>query len=165
MGTATVSRSADMMSPKNWSSIPLIQSTYLGGSGDDYANAIAVSGGNVYLTGYTSSTDFPGTVGGAQPASGGGIDSFVTLLSGDLKTLIQSTYLGGSGDDYANALTVSGGNVYVTGYTSSTDFPGHRQWRPAGLRRRERWERCFCRPFERGFKDADPVHLSRRKRK
>ena len=105
---------------------PLIQSTYLGGTGSDYAYSLAVSGGNVYVAGQTnSSTDFPGTSGG--PAFGGGNnDGFVSLLSADLTTLVQSTYLGGSGSDVINAITVSGenGNVYVAGQTYSTDFPG-----------------------------------------
>ena len=50
---------------------PLIQSTYLGGNDYDYAYSMAVSGGNVYVAGYTDSSNFPGTSGGAQPANGG----------------------------------------------------------------------------------------------
>jgi hypothetical protein len=103
----------------------LVQSTYLGGTDNDVAWAIAVSGGNVYLAGGTYSTNFPGTAGGAQPAYGGGsIDAFVSLLNSDLKTLIQSTYLGGNNTDGANSLAVSGGNVYVAGSTYSNNFPG-----------------------------------------
>ena len=91
---------------------------------DDDANSMAVSGGNVYVAGYTSSTNFPGTSGGAQPAlDGGALDAFVSLLSADLKQLVQSTYLGGNNYDYANSIAVSGGNVYVAGYTDSTNFP------------------------------------------
>ena len=64
------------------------------------AYSMVVSGGNVYVAGYTDSTNFPGTSGGAQPAYGGGYyDAFVSLLSADLKQLVQSTYLGGNGDD------------------------------------------------------------------
>ena len=75
----------------------LVQSTYLGGNGSDMPYSMVVSGGNVYVAGYTYSTNFPGTSGGAQPAFGGGsADAFVSLLSADLKQLVQSTYLGGN---------------------------------------------------------------------
>ena len=108
---------------------PLIQSTYLGGNNYDQANALVVADGDVLVAGWTSSTNFPGTNGGAQAAhaaDGGGRDAFVSRLSGDLKTLRQSTYLGGSGDDYAYPLAVDSttGDVLVAGYTTSTDFPG-----------------------------------------
>ncbi len=109
----------------------LRQSTYLGGTGQDYALALAIDAatGDVVVGGATSwSTDFPGTQGGAQPAYGGGFqDAFVARLSGDLKTLRQSTYLGGTGQDYALALAIDAatGDVVVGGATSwSTDFPG-----------------------------------------
>ena len=108
---------------------PLIQSTYLGGNNYDQANALVVADGDVLVAGWTSSTNFPGTNGGAQAAhaaDGGGRDAFVSRLSGDLKTLRQSTYLGGSGDDYAYPLAVDSttGDVLVAGYTYSTNFPG-----------------------------------------
>ena len=110
---------------------PLLQATYLGGSGDDLALAIAVSGGNVYVAGGTYSTDFPGTAGGYQmshASDGGGEDVFVAKLSGDLRTLTQATYLGGTGpgpSEVAYAIAVDGnGNVFVAGVTACTDFPG-----------------------------------------
>ena len=102
---------------------PLIQSTYLGGNKWDVANSIAVSGGNVYVTGWTYSSNFPVTAGVVQPGSGGYPDAFVSLLTADLKHLVQSTYLGGSGEDRANSMAISGGNVYVTGWTDSINFP------------------------------------------
>ena len=87
--------------------------------------SFAVSGENVYAAGWTDSSSFPGTTGGAQPAHGGGFeDGFVSLLSGDLKNLIQSTYLGGSGKDTIYSLAVSAGNVYAAGNTGSSPFPG-----------------------------------------
>ncbi|MFN3711941.1 MAG: SBBP repeat-containing protein, partial [Alishewanella aestuarii] len=102
--------------------------TYLGGSGwGTTAYAIALdSFGNVYVAGETKSDNFPGTSGGAQQKHGGGFsDAFVAKLSNDLKTLIQATYLGGSGNDIAYAITLdSSGNVFVAGYTNSDDFPG-----------------------------------------
>jgi hypothetical protein len=109
----------------------LLFATYLGGGGDDRASGLALDGdGNIYLTGSTSSADFP-TVNAIQPAHGGGSDAFVTELVSDGSALVYSTYLGGSGNEnpYMNgvnsgALAVdAAGNVTVTGTTASTDFP------------------------------------------
>jgi hypothetical protein len=106
----------------------LAYSTYLGGSNDDYGNAIAVdSSGNAYVTGQTLSTDFP-TVNALQATcascSSGLIDAFVAKLNSAGSALVYSTYLGGSGVDGANGIAVdSSGNAYVTGSTNSTDFP------------------------------------------
>lgn len=102
---------------------PVIQATYLGGTGNDSASAIAVSGQTVYVAGSTGSTDFPGTAGGAQPAIKALNDSYVALLTSDLKTLIQATYFGGSGNDGTAAIAVSGNKIYVAGSTTSTDLP------------------------------------------
>jgi hypothetical protein len=105
----------------------LEQSTYLGGSQfeDLYAMAIAPTG-EVLVAGSTSSTQFPGTAGGAQPvAAGGGNDGFVARLSADLRTLAQSTYLGGAGYNVVQALTIApSGDVLAGGYTDSIHFPG-----------------------------------------
>lgn len=107
---------------------PLLQATYLGGSGAEDATALAVAPGtgDVYVTGQTASIGFPGTAGGAQPSKGGDADAFVARLSPSLTTLLQTTYLGGSGFDRATAVAVSPrtGDVYVAGYTYSTDLPG-----------------------------------------
>jgi uncharacterized repeat protein (TIGR01451 family) len=106
----------------------LVHTTYLGGGGFDRPTAIAVSPrtGDVYVAGYTYSTDLPATSGAAQAASGGGGDAFVARLSGDLTTLRRVTYLGGGGADFAHALALAPGtgDVYVAGYTSSNDLPG-----------------------------------------
>jgi hypothetical protein len=104
----------------------IVQSTYLGGNGTDYATSIAIdSEGNVYVAGETWSTDFPGTTGGAQPSFGGGGNAFVAKFNPTLTSIVQSTYLGGNGTDSATSIAIgSGGNVYVTGATASTDFPG-----------------------------------------
>ncbi len=103
---------------------PLLQSTYLGGSGNDQAYALAVTADAVYVAGSTESADFPGTAGGMGTYHPGGRDVFVAKLGLDLRTLIQATYLGGSGDDDAYALAVTPNAVYVAGRTQSTDFPG-----------------------------------------
>ncbi|WP_374008261.1 IPTL-CTERM sorting domain-containing protein [Delftia lacustris] len=107
---------------------PLLQSTYLGGSGSDVVKAIAIDtvSGDVLVGGDTASGDFPGTAGGAQLSLGGRTDGFVARLSGDLKTLRQSTFLGGSNLDYFGALAIDQktGDVLVGGYTYSNSFPG-----------------------------------------
>src|ERR1019366_4342171 len=104
---------------------PLIYSTFLGGSGYDQGNGIAVdSSGNAYVTGTTSSTDFP-TMNPLQPTYGGGQwDAFVTKFNPTGSALVYSTYLGGSGNDYGYGIALDGAdNAYVTGNTNSTDFP------------------------------------------
>jgi hypothetical protein len=106
----------------------LTQATYLGGSGSDNAFAIAIqpTTGDVYVAGRTDSSNFPGTAGGAQPATGGGEDAFVARLPSTLTLLSQATYLGGSSGDFAFALAIhpGTGDVYVTGRASSSNFPG-----------------------------------------
>ncbi|MGA8089261.1 MAG: SBBP repeat-containing protein, partial [Terracidiphilus sp.] len=99
-------------------------STYLGGSDGDSGQGIAVdSRGNAYVTGYTSSTDFP-TVKPVQASNRGDFDAFVAKLNPDGSALVYSTYLGGSGVDYGYGIAVdSVGNAYVTGRSYSTDFP------------------------------------------
>jgi hypothetical protein len=102
------------------------QSTYLGGRYDDRALALAIhpTTGEVYVTGWTSSDNFPRTTGGAQGSRGGSLDAFVARLNSNLTQILQSTYLGGSGSDTAFALAISStGEVYVVGYTYSTNFP------------------------------------------
>jgi len=113
----------------NSSLTQILQSTYLGGNSGDYARALAIhpKTGEVYVAGVTDSTDFPDTTGGAQTSYGGGrYDAFVTRLNSSLTQILQSTYLGGSGDDDAYALAIhpTTGDVYVAGETKSTNFPG-----------------------------------------
>ena len=103
----------------------LVYSSYLGGNGADEGRGIAVdAAGNAYVTGDTSSTDFPVTPCAYQTSRGGLYDSFVAKLSADGASLIYCTYLGGSNQDFAYGIAVDGsGNAYVTGSTESTDFP------------------------------------------
>jgi hypothetical protein len=102
----------------------LSYSTYLGGSSWDRGKGIAVdSSGNAYVTGRTSSSDFP-TQNPYQGTGAGDYDTFITKLSSSGSTLSYSTYLGGSDEDNGFGIAVdSSGNAYVTGWTESTDFP------------------------------------------
>ncbi len=103
----------------------LLASTRLGGASSDRAESITLDQtGNVYLTGVTSSTDFPTTLGAYDEVSSDGSDAFVSKLNSNLTTLLFSTYLGGSESDIAYSLMLDqSGSVYVTGFTLSTDFP------------------------------------------
>jgi uncharacterized protein (TIGR03437 family) len=102
----------------------VVYSSYLGGSARDQANAIAADGaGNAYITGQTSSSDFP-TVNAEQGKLTGSSNVFVSKLSADGSQLIYSTFLGGTNTDIATGIAVdSAGNALVTGWTESTDFP------------------------------------------
>ncbi len=82
------------------------------------------SSGNAYVTGQTSSTNFP-TMNPLQPHyGGGGDDVFVAEVNPSGSALVYSTYLGGSDTDMGNGIAVdSSGNAYVTGQTFSKDFP------------------------------------------
>ena len=101
----------------------LVYSTYLGASGDDVGKGIAVDGaGNTYVTGNTNSIDFP-TKNPFQGKFGGNFDAFVTKLNAEGSALVFSTYLGGSGSDLSSGIAFGAGNAYVTGYTTSTNFP------------------------------------------
>jgi len=106
----------------------IVYSTYLGGSGVDDGFGIAVDGaGNAYVAGSTASTTFPGVnAGSIQPANGGGSsDAFVTEINSAGTAIVYSTFLGGSLEDQAKGIAVDGaGDVYVTGQTASTTFPG-----------------------------------------
>jgi hypothetical protein len=145
-GAATTAYLAEF-NPNLSGSASLLYCTYLGGTGGDGGTGIAVDGaGNAYLTGTTSSTDFPTTTGVYQPRSAGGQDVFVARINPALSgaaSLVYSTYLGGSGYDgvsvtglYASGqgtylfqyngpgIAVDGsGCAYVTGTTRSANFP------------------------------------------
>ncbi len=99
-------------------------STYLGGSLNDLASAIAVdTSGNAYVTGKTSSLDFP-TASPIFGAISGLDDAFVTKIDTSGSSLVYSTFLGGSQDDLASGIAVdTSGSAYVIGRTGSADFP------------------------------------------
>jgi PKD repeat protein len=102
----------------------LVYSTYLGGSDGEVGRAIAVDGaGSAYVTGETSSANFP-TLNPYQGTNRGGVDAFVTKLSSGGNSLVYSTFLGGTYDERGYGIAVDGsGAAYVTGQTRSTDFP------------------------------------------
>jgi len=102
----------------------LVYSTFLGGSGQDTGNGIAVdSSGNVYIAGQTISPDFPTTLP-LLAAYGGNADAFVAKLNASGSALIYSTFLGGNLNDIARSIAVdNAGNAYVTGETNSGNFP------------------------------------------
>jgi Beta-propeller repeat len=104
----------------------LAYSTYFGTGGSVYANGIAVDGsGSAYITGAAEAAGTISTQNPYQAASGGLEDGFVAKLNPSGSDLVYSTYIGGKGDDSANAIAVdSSGNAYVAGDTTSTDFPG-----------------------------------------
>jgi hypothetical protein len=111
-----------------------VTTIFLGGSSDESANGAVfhLGTGEVFVTGETTSTDFP-AAGGAQSTFGGSpgsSDAFVARFPPDLSTLNQGTYLGGSGvnsgleSGRSLAVNSSSGEVYLTGETDSYDFPG-----------------------------------------
>ncbi len=104
----------------------VVYSTFLGGTGTtgDSAHAIAVDAtGDAYIVGFTSSSDFPLKANAYQSVNKGG-GGFFSELDPTGSTLLYSTYLSGSGTDRLNAIALgSNGNAFITGSTTSTDFP------------------------------------------
>jgi len=107
------------------SSFQLLWSGYIGTSGVDICKTIKSFNNYIVLGGYTSSTNFPTMQGAIQPIYGGGnYDSFLMEISDSNGSVLSSSYLGGSLIDICQAICIDGsGNIYVTGETSSTNFP------------------------------------------
>lgn len=141
---ATVYRCPDAFVAKlNPSGAGLVFSTYLGGTDNDEATAVALGpDGSISLTGITYSADFPSVRGmrrvqrtpckeNLAPA-GRCPRAFVTTMTGNGSRLLFSTYLGGSNRDWGNGIAVDhAGNLYVAGQTTSTDFPVAHRVQPA----------------------------------
>jgi len=102
----------------------LVYCTYLGGSGDDRAFGVATdASNNTYVTGWSSSSNFP-VVGGVKSHLSGTRDAFVTKLNPAGSAIVYSTYLGGTGVDYANAIAVDAlGEAVIVGDTTSANLP------------------------------------------
>jgi hypothetical protein len=105
-------------------------STFLGGTNWDFAYTMTIDGSdNVYVGGHTASTDYPTTSGAFDETYNGvggagvGDDIFVSKLDAGLTILKASTYLGGSDWEHTTCMTIGGGRLYLTGSTSSADFP------------------------------------------
>jgi hypothetical protein len=99
---------------------------FLGGSDEDWGYGLAVGAdGSAYLAGATKSSNFPTTPGSLAPGyRGGPSDGFLTKIAPDGRSLLYSTFIGGSGEDIVRAVAVDGsGNAYLTGWTESSDFP------------------------------------------
>jgi len=103
----------------------LLASTFLGGDDSDGASSVLVSSiGDIYVVGWTSSSDFPTTPDAYDTTYNGNRDAFLSKFDSNLETLLSSSYLGGIEWDNASSLTIdSNGDVFVTGRTSSSDFP------------------------------------------
>lgn len=103
----------------------LVYSTYLGGTGGDVGLGIVVdAAGSVYLTGNTSSSNFPATASAFDTTPNGSNDAFVAQLNSGGSALVYATYLGGTDFEGAIGIAVDlTGNAYVTGATQSLDFP------------------------------------------
>jgi uncharacterized repeat protein (TIGR01451 family) len=102
----------------------LVYATYLGGSGLDFANGIALdSSGNAYVIGDTTSLNFP-TAAAYKATPPSTNDVFVTKINPTGTALVYSTYLGGTADNFSGGIALdSSGNAFLTGRTFSTDFP------------------------------------------
>lgn len=124
--------SSAFVSKLNPSGSALVYSTYLGGSSDDFASALAVDpNGNAYVTGYASSADFP-LVGALQSSYGGGSsNAFLTVMEPNGSPSF-STFLGGSASDQGLGVAVdTSGNAYLAGTTQSHNFPVINALQPA----------------------------------
>jgi len=112
----------------------LLYSTYLGGSGGDFGEGIAVDGaGDAYVAGTTGSDNFP-VVNALQSANGGAGDLFVSKFTPRGNALVYSTYFGGSGSEEFGGIAVdSAGQAYITGATESTNFPIVNAYQPTLL--------------------------------
>lgn len=132
-----------IVSKLNPTGTALLSSTYLGGNGFDSGLDIAVdSSGKAYVTGSTTSSDFPTTPGAFQTVRRGGDDFFIAKVDTNppacspqtkenpfncVEALVYSTFLGGSANDFVNAITIdASGNAYVVGYSDTfnvADYP------------------------------------------
>ncbi|MEO8659461.1 MAG: SBBP repeat-containing protein [Bryobacteraceae bacterium] len=101
----------------------ILFTTILASAGNDSGRGIALdNSGNIWVAGIAGSSGFPATSNALKTASNGGQDGFIAMLDSTGR-LSYATYLGGTGTDAAMGIAVDLSGVYVTGYTSSTNFP------------------------------------------
>lgn len=102
----------------------LIFSTFLGGDDFDEGFSLSLNQNSIFLTGYTTSTNFPTTQNSFSAISEGGFETFVTKLSTNGNSLEFSTFLGGGFNEWSNQIFADSlGFVFLTGQTNSADFP------------------------------------------
>jgi hypothetical protein len=103
----------------------LVASTFLGGSSNDAPQSLSLDdSGDVYVAGFSGSSDFPTTPGALLESNSGAYDAFVSKFDSDLVTLLASTFLGGDADEWIRSMTLDADdNVLVAGWAFSSDFP------------------------------------------
>ena len=103
----------------------LLYSTFIGGKQNDYCMAITIDSlGNAIITGVTTSSDFPTTIGAYDTTYNLEADVFILKINQNGSKLLFSTYIGGKSDEFCYGIAVNSSNcIYVTGYTTSSDFP------------------------------------------
>jgi len=115
-----------MLDPSQAGAAGLVYSTFIGGANNEEGDAITVVNGKIYVTGFTTSDDFP-TVNPTQSARVAGFDGFVSEFDptqSGTASLLFSTFLGADGQDLPHSIAVdSAGEIYVAGITYSTAFP------------------------------------------
>ncbi len=110
----------------NSTATTLVFSTYIGGTTNDAGTGIAVDiNSDIYIGGYSASTNFPVTIGAFDQTHNAGVnDAFVTKLNAAGSALLYSTFVGGSGEDRATSISInSSGVVYFCGVSFSTNLP------------------------------------------
>jgi hypothetical protein len=124
-GSCTAGNSNAFVTVINPGGSAYVYSTFLGGNAIDASDGIAVDPtGNAYVTGVTTSSNFPTTTGAYQKTYGGATDAFVTKLNSAGSALVYSTFLGGNAFDTGAGIALdANNNAYVTGQTSSANFP------------------------------------------
>ncbi|MBN1145857.1 MAG: SBBP repeat-containing protein [Anaerolineales bacterium] len=127
-GALSYQGGSDAFAARLNSSLGLLYSSYLGGSGSDEAHGIGLdAAGGIYVGGFTSSSNFPATLDAYQYTPGGASDAFVARL--DLASsypyfITYASYLGGNADDQGYDLAIDPNKyMYLAGYTQSANFP------------------------------------------